>query len=206
MTQRFVAPPGWPQPEAGWAPPPGWEPDPSWPPAPAGWNFWVEEAGTSPAGYASGAPTPPPAAAGSPFTGGAAQFGSPQFNASTGGSAQAALTQNALKGAKKGILISLAILAVGVIINVISMMDHDHNGRGTVWYGIILVGLVYLVRSIIAYFSAKKNVANLPGGNFDASAYAPSSPTMPNGSGPITSPGATYTGQPGEVKPGEYRP
>jgi RsiW-degrading membrane proteinase PrsW (M82 family) len=36
----FNAPPGWPEPSAGWQPPPGWQPDPSWPTAPAGWEFW----------------------------------------------------------------------------------------------------------------------------------------------------------------------
>jgi len=39
---RFNAPPGWPEPEPGWAPPPGWNPDPSWPPAPDGWRFYVQ--------------------------------------------------------------------------------------------------------------------------------------------------------------------
>jgi hypothetical protein len=38
----FYAPPGWPQPPAGWSPPPGWQPDASWPPAPPGWQFWMQ--------------------------------------------------------------------------------------------------------------------------------------------------------------------
>ncbi|PSK66677.1 hypothetical protein B0E53_01317 [Micromonospora sp. MH33] len=38
---RFVVPPGWPPPPAGWVPPQGWRPDPSWPPAPDDWQFWV---------------------------------------------------------------------------------------------------------------------------------------------------------------------
>ncbi len=37
---RFVCPPTWPQPPAGWVPPPGWRPDPAWGPAPEGWQFW----------------------------------------------------------------------------------------------------------------------------------------------------------------------
>ncbi|MEV5764974.1 HIRAN domain-containing protein [Micromonospora sp. NPDC052213] len=40
---RFVVPPEWPPPPAGWVPPQGWRPDPSWPPAPQGWQFWVQE-------------------------------------------------------------------------------------------------------------------------------------------------------------------
>ncbi|BAL91098.1 hypothetical protein AMIS_58780 [Actinoplanes missouriensis 431] len=38
---RFVVPPNWPEPPAGWKPPPGWRPDPSWPPPPYGWLWWV---------------------------------------------------------------------------------------------------------------------------------------------------------------------
>lgn len=38
---KFVVPPEWPQPPAGWIPPPGWRPDPTWPPAPEGWQWWV---------------------------------------------------------------------------------------------------------------------------------------------------------------------
>jgi hypothetical protein len=38
---RFVVPPEWPQPPAGWVPPAGWRPDPSWPVAPDGWQWWV---------------------------------------------------------------------------------------------------------------------------------------------------------------------
>lgn len=38
---KFVVPPEWPQPPAGWTPPPGWRPDPAWPPAPYGWQWWV---------------------------------------------------------------------------------------------------------------------------------------------------------------------
>ena len=37
---RFVTPPNWPPPPAGWRPPPGWAPDPAWGPAPPGWQFW----------------------------------------------------------------------------------------------------------------------------------------------------------------------
>jgi hypothetical protein len=37
---RFMTPPGWPEPPAGWRPAPGWAPDPQWPPAPPGWQFW----------------------------------------------------------------------------------------------------------------------------------------------------------------------
>ena len=40
---RFVVPPGWPPPPAGWKPPYGWEPDPQWGPPPAGWSFWQEK-------------------------------------------------------------------------------------------------------------------------------------------------------------------
>ncbi|WP_422771266.1 HIRAN domain-containing protein [Plantactinospora sp. WMMC1484] len=40
---RFVVPPSWPPPPAGWVPPQGWRPDPSWPPAPTGWQFWIQE-------------------------------------------------------------------------------------------------------------------------------------------------------------------
>jgi hypothetical protein len=39
---RWVSPPGWPQPPAGWTPHPYWQPDPSWPAAPYGWQFWLE--------------------------------------------------------------------------------------------------------------------------------------------------------------------
>ncbi|GGN81462.1 hypothetical protein GCM10010112_57940 [Actinoplanes lobatus] len=38
---RFVVPPDWPTPPAGWYPPDGWRPDPAWSPAPAGWQWWV---------------------------------------------------------------------------------------------------------------------------------------------------------------------
>ncbi|MFD0783443.1 HIRAN domain-containing protein [Micromonospora azadirachtae] len=38
---RFVVPPEWPPPPAGWVPHQGWRPDPSWPPVPDGWQFWV---------------------------------------------------------------------------------------------------------------------------------------------------------------------
>jgi collagen type III alpha len=38
---KFVVPPEWPQPPAGWTPPPGWRPDPIWPPAPYGWQWWI---------------------------------------------------------------------------------------------------------------------------------------------------------------------
>jgi membrane protease YdiL (CAAX protease family) len=42
------APPGWPQPPPGWAPPAGWRPSPEWPEPPAGWVYWAP------------APAPPP--------------------------------------------------------------------------------------------------------------------------------------------------
>lgn len=38
---KFVVPPDWPQPPAGWTPPPGWRPDPTWPSAPYGWQWWI---------------------------------------------------------------------------------------------------------------------------------------------------------------------
>jgi hypothetical protein len=38
---KFVVPPDWPQPPAGWTPPSGWRPDPTWPPAPYGWQWWI---------------------------------------------------------------------------------------------------------------------------------------------------------------------
>ncbi|WP_143235358.1 HIRAN domain-containing protein [Paractinoplanes atraurantiacus] len=37
---RFVVPPEWPQPPAGWEPQTGWQTDPAWPAAPAGWQYW----------------------------------------------------------------------------------------------------------------------------------------------------------------------
>ncbi|MEV4347240.1 HIRAN domain-containing protein [Actinoplanes sp. NPDC049596] len=37
---RFVVPPEWPQPPAGWEPQTGWQPDPKWPAAPADWQYW----------------------------------------------------------------------------------------------------------------------------------------------------------------------
>jgi membrane protease YdiL (CAAX protease family) len=42
------APPGWPQPPPGWAPPAGWRPSPEWPEPPADWVYWAP------------APPPPP--------------------------------------------------------------------------------------------------------------------------------------------------
>lgn len=39
MGMMFNAPPGWPEPPAGWMPPLGWQPDPSWPAPPPGWSF-----------------------------------------------------------------------------------------------------------------------------------------------------------------------
>lgn len=53
---RFNAPPGWPQPPAGWVPPPGWKPDATWPDPPQGWRLWVEDLPTEP----EPAPTTPP--------------------------------------------------------------------------------------------------------------------------------------------------
>lgn len=57
---RFNAPPGWPQPPAGWVPPAGWKPDPAWPEPPPGWQLWIQdeapETGTTP----TPTPTPPP--------------------------------------------------------------------------------------------------------------------------------------------------
>ena len=41
---RWVAPPNWPQPAAGWSPPAGWTPDPAWGPAPSGWVWWQPRA------------------------------------------------------------------------------------------------------------------------------------------------------------------
>lgn len=41
---RWVAPPNWPQPAAGWSPPAGWTPDPAWGPAPSGWVWWQPQA------------------------------------------------------------------------------------------------------------------------------------------------------------------
>lgn len=45
------APPGWPQPPPGWAPPAGWRPSPEWPEPPADWVYWVP---------APAEPPPPP--------------------------------------------------------------------------------------------------------------------------------------------------
>lgn len=44
MSFRYVSPPNWPPPPAGWVPPAGWQPPPQWPPAPTGWQFWVRDA------------------------------------------------------------------------------------------------------------------------------------------------------------------
>jgi hypothetical protein len=38
---KFVVPPGWPLPPAGWVPHRNWHPDPSWPVAPNDWQWWV---------------------------------------------------------------------------------------------------------------------------------------------------------------------
>ena len=38
------APPGWPQPPPGWAPPAGWRPSPEWPEPPADWVYWAPRA------------------------------------------------------------------------------------------------------------------------------------------------------------------
>jgi hypothetical protein len=44
--RQFNAPPGWPEPPtARWRPPKRWQPPESWAPAPAGWAFWVDDAG-----------------------------------------------------------------------------------------------------------------------------------------------------------------
>ncbi|TDO59056.1 excalibur calcium-binding domain-containing protein [Kribbella sp. VKM Ac-2571] len=44
--RQFNAPPDWPDPPtARWRPPKRWRPPESWPPAPAGWRFWVDQAG-----------------------------------------------------------------------------------------------------------------------------------------------------------------
>ena len=45
------APPGWPQPPPGWAPPAGWRPSPEWPEPPANWVYWAP---------APAEPPPPP--------------------------------------------------------------------------------------------------------------------------------------------------
>lgn len=60
MTTRFVAPPNWPQPPAGWTPSAGWQPAPEWGAAPAGWTFWQEDVTvpTTNADMAPSVPTP----------------------------------------------------------------------------------------------------------------------------------------------------
>lgn len=61
MSWRFTPPPNWPTPPPGWVPPAGWTPDPAWPPAPPGWQFWVDDTSSAPAGAAPGSrPSPPP--------------------------------------------------------------------------------------------------------------------------------------------------
>ena len=44
MTTRFVVPPTWPGPPAGWVRTEGWQPSAEWGPAPVGWQFWQEDA------------------------------------------------------------------------------------------------------------------------------------------------------------------
>jgi RsiW-degrading membrane proteinase PrsW (M82 family) len=44
MSTRFVGPPTWPTPPAGWVPSERWQPSPEWGPAPIGWQFWQEDA------------------------------------------------------------------------------------------------------------------------------------------------------------------
>ena len=75
MALRYISPPNWPPPPAGWTPPPGWTPDPSWGPAPQGWEFWVDDsvggiAGSSEPPSATTGPTepPPPLFTGKPRT------------------------------------------------------------------------------------------------------------------------------------------
>ncbi|MCL1870073.1 MAG: excalibur calcium-binding domain-containing protein [Promicromonosporaceae bacterium] len=91
MVARFNPPPGWRVP-AGFRPEPGWAPDPSWPPAPAGWEYWIDDAGdattvlprtaalpaviapplaatTVSAPLLASPPPPPPAAAPAPLAG-----------------------------------------------------------------------------------------------------------------------------------------
>jgi hypothetical protein len=43
MARRFVTPPNWPQPPAGWVPPPDWQPPTAWGPPPPNWQFWVDD-------------------------------------------------------------------------------------------------------------------------------------------------------------------
>lgn len=203
MTQRFNAPPGWPQPQPGWAPPAGWQPDPSWPAPPPDWDYWVDDASGGPAPYGAASAT-------------SAYPGTP-VGAPPGGEAAAALAQQAVGSARKTIYTGLGLLGVGIVVNVVSIMNPGNDGRATVWYGLIIFGLLIAIRGIVAYVKAKKVASFAPGGGFDPSVYsAGGGPpgTRPGGTVPgVTAPGGHYpdaNGQqgdaPGAPRPGEYRP
>ena len=226
MTQRFNAPPGWPQPEADWSPPPGWQPDPSWPAAPEGWSFWVDDttaigqnAQAGPARFRTPGANGPDgsAAASSPYLAGAPSGGT---------SAQARMA-----AARKSMLFGGGIAVVGAVITLLGYLNPGNDGRFSVWWGLIIVGLFSFVRGLIAYSSAKKAAAFTPGGSFDGTSYAvgnyPGAPgnypgasgnypgasgNAPGGSYP-GAPGGSYPGAPGgstddpnALRPGEYRP
>lgn len=166
---------------ADFVPPQGWQPDPTWPPAPQGWNFWIEDSpvtqapsaavpgpGTtagpqSPVGATSshGTPTsaPPPAGA----------YGAPGDYAVVGSDGVASSSYAQLKGhydnAKRSVIYGLIALVIGVGITGYSLMN---GGGGVITYGLIIVGLIVLIRGALGMRKSKAGMnalqANQPGG------------------------------------------
>ncbi|HIZ37588.1 MAG TPA: hypothetical protein H9815_17565 [Candidatus Ruania gallistercoris] len=169
MSQRFNAPPGWQVPE-GFVPPTGWQPDPSWPPAPAGWNFWVDDA----------APGNGPPAAPAAGYGPAAPSGYGDGASHAPGSANSALAVTRVKNARKSVLIGIGVFVVGLIINVVSLANPGNDGRSTLWWGILLIGIVIAIRGIVDYSKAKKALGEIAtSGMANAYGNSPAGAPMP---------------------------
>src|SRR5690606_14194418 len=204
VTQRFNPPPGWDVPP-GFAPTADWQPDPSWPPAPQGWQFWVDDAAAQPvppsgAGPYGSAQTPYGAAADAPPG---------AYGSTAPGSAQAAIAEARYAGARRSTFVGAGIFVVGVLINVWSL---GSGGRGTLWWGILLVGLLISVRGLIDMNRAKKELAATQG-PFGLGAPAPGAPvdgsagygTPAPGYGAAPS-GPSVSGQPYGTPPGPVPP
>lgn len=160
---RFNPAPDWPTPPAGWTPPPGWQPDPSWPPAPPGWNLWLNADG-SPASAPAGAPTvAAPAAPTSMAPTPAVPYASSDAGASpyagAPGTASEADVQAAIKQLRSGGLRSILFGAVAIVVGIgVTIWSASQSSGGRVWYGIILVGIVVIIRGIIQAATAEKKV------------------------------------------------
>lgn len=151
MTQRFNPPPGWNVPPE-FVPSADWQPDPSWPAAPDGWNYWVEVDAAQPTAaeqpsYGSATDQP---LYGSPSYSQSADAAPPGAYSTAPGTAQAAMAEAQLSGAKRNALIGAGLLVLTVVVAV---------AFDRLFYFFPIIGIVLIIKGLVDMNKAKKAIA-----------------------------------------------